>query len=173
MRVGLSLILSAAALSISGCGYHVGGKADLLPATIHTIAIPAFGNVTTRYKLTEMLPAAIGREFIARTRYRVVADPNIADAILTGAVTNVLSAPTIFDQKTGRAAGIQVMVFMNISLVERTSGKVLFKRQGMEIRQRYEVATSQEQYFDESTMALSRLSQEAARHVVSSILEAF
>jgi outer membrane lipopolysaccharide assembly protein LptE/RlpB len=169
----LSLILSAAALSISGCGYHVGGKADLLPATIHTIAIPAFGNVTTRYKLTEMLPAAIGREFIARTRYRVVADPNIADAILTGAVTNVLSAPTIFDQKTGRAAGIQVMVFMNISLVERTSGKVLFKRQGMEIRQRYEVATSQEQYFDESTMALSRLSQEAARHVVSSILEAF
>ena len=173
MRVGLSLTLLAAALAISGCGYHVGGKADLLPATIRTIAIPAFANVTIRYKLTESLPSAIGREFIARTRYRVVANPDEADAILTGAVTNVLSAPTIFDQKTGRASGIQVMVFMNITLVERTSGRVLFKRQGMEVRQRYEVATNQAEYFDESTMALERLSIEAARQVVSSILEAF
>lgn len=173
MRVGLSLTLTAAALALSGCGYHVGGKADLLPATIRTIAIPAFGNVTIRYKLTELLPSAIGREFIARTRYRIVANPDEADAILTGAVTNALSAPTIFDPKTGRASVIQVMVFMNITLVERTSGKVLFKRQGMEVRQRYEVATNQAEYFDESTMALERLSLEAARQVVSSILEAF
>lgn len=176
MRVGLSLTLATAAISalaVCGCGYHVGGNADLLPKTIRAIAIPAFGNVSTRYKLTEMLPSAIGREFIARTRYRIVADPNQADAILVGSVSNVLSAPTIFDPKTGRAAGIQVMVFMNIKLVERTSGKVLYQRQGMEVRQRYEVATSQEQYFDESTAALSRLSQEAARQVVSSILEAF
>ena len=173
MRIGPSLALTAAAFAISGCGYHVGGKADLLPATIRTIAIPAFGNVTIRYKLTETLPSAIGREFIFRTRYRVVADPNEADAILTGAVTNVLSSPTIYDQKTGRAAGIQVMVFLNITLVERTSGKVLYQRRGMEVRQRYEVATSQEQYFDESAIALSRLSLDTARQVVSSILEAF
>ncbi len=173
MRAGLSLALAAAALAVSGCGYHVGGKADLLPATIRTIAIPAFGNVTPRYKLSEMLPSAIGREFISRTRYRIVADPSEADAILNGSVVNFMSAPTIFDQRTGRAAGIQVMVFMNITLVEKSTGKVLYQRQGMEVRQRYEVATEQEQYFDESTVALSRLSQEAARQVVSSILEAF
>ena len=38
-------------------------------------AIPAFGNKTTRYRLTERLPAAIANEFISRTRYRVVSDP--------------------------------------------------------------------------------------------------
>ena len=173
MRVQPGLTLAAAALAVSGCGYHVGGKAELLPATIRTIAIPAFGNVTTRYKLTEMLPSAIGREFISRTRYRVVADPNEADAILSGAVTNFMLSPGIYDQKTGRAAGIQVMVFLNIKLVERTTGKVLYQRQGMEVRQRYEVAVQQEQYFDESSVALQRLSLEVGRQVVSSVLEAF
>ncbi len=173
MRAGFSLALAAVALAVCGCGYHIGGKADLLPATIRTIAIPAFGNSTIRYKLSESLPSAIGREFIARTRYRIVADPNEADAILSGTVTNVMSAPTIFDQKTGRAAGIQVTVFLNIKLVERSTGKTLYERRGMDVRQRYEVATSQEQYFDESAVALGRLSQEAARQVVSSILEAF
>ena len=47
---------------------------DLIPKTIHTIAIPAFTNVTTRYKLTDQLPEAIAREFISRTRYRIVTD---------------------------------------------------------------------------------------------------
>src|SRR5438552_767428 len=53
---------------ISSCGYHVAGKADLVPKNVKTIAIPAFTNVTTRYKLTDRLPEAITREFISRTR---------------------------------------------------------------------------------------------------------
>lgn len=170
MRAAVVLL---AALSLAGCGYHVGGHGDMLPATLHSIAIPAFGNNTTRYKLTEQLPGAIGREFISRTRYRVVTNSSEADAILNGSVANFYSAPTIFDQKTGRAAGIQVSVIMNITLTERTTGKVLYKREGMEIRQRYEVATDQVQYFDESAVALQRLSQEVARQVVSSVLEVF
>lgn len=171
MRAGLLVL--ATVLGLSGCGYHVGGHGEMLPATLQSIAIPAFGNTTTRYKLTEQLPGAIGREFLSRTRYRVIPNVEQADAVLTGAVVNFYSAPTIFDQKTGRAAGIQVSVIMNISLTDRKSGKVLYKRDNMEFRQRYEVATDQVQYFDESTVALQRLSQEVARQVVSSVLEAF
>ena len=51
------------------------GTRDLVPKTVHTIAIPAFTNETTRYKLTDQLPEAIAREFISRTRYRIVTDP--------------------------------------------------------------------------------------------------
>jgi hypothetical protein len=71
---------------LASCGYHVAGHADLLPKTIHTIAIPAFGNASIRYKLTDQLPEAVKREFIARTHYRIVSDPGQADAILQGAV---------------------------------------------------------------------------------------
>jgi outer membrane lipopolysaccharide assembly protein LptE/RlpB len=162
-----------AVLALAGCGYRVGGKAELVPSTVKTIAIPAFRNVTPRYRLTQMLPGAIGREFITRTRYRVVADPNEADAILSGAVTNYMSAPTISDQATGRAAGLQISVFLNLQLVEKGSGKILYSREGLEVRERYEVSVDQRAYFDESDAALERLSRDVARQVVSSILEAF
>jgi hypothetical protein len=171
MRRGIAACV--AALSLAGCGYRVGAKAELMPRSVRSIAIPAFTNVTPRYRLTQMLPGAIGREFITRTRYRVVADPNEADAILEGSVTNYMSAPTIFDQATGRAAGLQIIVFLNIKLVEKGSGKVLYAREGLEVRERYEVSIDQRAYFDESDAALERLSREVARQVVSTILEAF
>jgi hypothetical protein len=158
---------------LPGCGYRVGGQADLLPEYVRTIAIPAFGNVTTRYKLTERLPGALTREFITRTRYRIVADPSDADAVLSGSVVNYMSAPTIFDQATGRAAGIQVSVFLNLTLTDRKTGNVLYQRNNFEARQRYEVSIEQREYFDESDVALDRLSREVARLVVSTVLEAF
>lgn len=166
-------IFSAAALAAPGCGYRVGSRADLLPANLRTIAIPAFGNVTTRYKLAERLPAALTREFISRTRYRIVANPDEADAILRGTLLNYLSAPTIFDTTTGRAAGIVIAVILELQLVERATGKVLYRRPNFEIRERYEVSIEQTAYFDESDTAVERLSREVARLVVSTVLEAF
>lgn len=169
----LSALILGACAALTGCGYHVGGKADLLPQDIRTIAIPAFGNATTRYKLTESLPSAITKEFLSRTRYRIVAKPEDADAVLNGAVLNVISSPTIFDSTSGRAAGIQITVIMRMSLTDRRTGKVLFERPVMETRQRYEVSIEESAYFDESSTALARLSGEVARNVVSAVLEAF
>src|SRR5205085_5115077 len=107
-------VIAGAMASCGSCGYHVSGKADLLPKTLHTIAIPAFGNATVRYRLTDRLPEALSREFISRTRYQVIPDANQADAVLRGAVINYVSYPTVFDQRTGRASGLQVSVVMQV-----------------------------------------------------------
>lgn len=165
--VALATLLAAA------CGYHVAGRADLVPKNIQTIAIPAFTNVTTRYKLTDRLPEAISREFISRTRYRIVSDPDQADAVLRGSVLNYSSYPTIFDPATGRASGVQLQVTLQVSLVERASGKVLFSRPRMEVRERYQISTDPTVFFEESDAALDRASQQTARQVVSSVLENF
>jgi hypothetical protein len=158
----------------ASCGYHVAGKADLIPKGVHTIAIPAFSNITTRYKLTDHLPQAISHEFIARTRYQVINDQNAADAILRGAVISYFAYPTTIDQVTGRAAGLQVIVTMRVDLVERATGKVLFTRPSFDFRQRYEISTtSTTAYFDESDAGLERLSRDVARDVVTAILEGF
>jgi hypothetical protein len=162
------------ALVLSSCGYQVAGKADLVPTSIHTIAIPAFGNITTRYKLTDHLPQAISHEFIARTRYQIVNDPDQADAVLRGSVINYASYPTLFDQKSGRASGLQVNVTMQISLVERATGKVINSRPFFDMHQRYDISdTPPQAYFEESDAALDRLSRDVARDLVSSILENF
>jgi hypothetical protein len=161
------------AIALAGCGYHVAGHADLVPTTVKTIAIPNFTNVTTRYKLTDWLPEAISREFISRTKYRVVKDANNADAVLRGGVINYISYPTIFDPTTGRASGVQIHVVMQVSLVERATGKVIFNRPNFEVRERYQISVTPGVYFEESDAALKRVSEQVARQVVTAILENF
>lgn len=162
-----------AATTLVGCGYHVAGRADRLPRYIQTIAIPAFANATSRHRLTEWLPAALAREFLSRTRYQIVSDPNQADAVLRGAILNYVSYPTVFDPATGRAAGVQLSVTLQITLTDRKSGAVLFSRPYFEVRERYEIAVDERAYFDESQTALERLCRDAARSIVSAIRENF
>jgi hypothetical protein len=159
--------------AFSSCGYRVAGRADVLPKNIRTIAIPAFGNVTTRYKVANLLAGAITREFISRTRFRIVADPDQADAVLSGAVIGFFSYPTTFDPATARASGVQAIVQMNISLRDRATNAVLLDRPRMEFRQVYEISIDPKAYFDESDVAMDRLSRDVARSVVSAILENF
>lgn len=160
-------------LGLSGCGYHVGGKADLLPQTIRTIAIPTFGNLTTRYKIGNRLGSAIGREFLTRTRYQIVADPNQADAVLRGSVVAFTAFPTVVDQVTSRAAGVQISVVLQVDLTDRATGKVLFSRPTMDVRERYEISIEQAQYFEESETAVERLSRDVARSIVTAVLSGF
>ncbi len=164
--------IAALAVTAAGCGYHVGGHADLMPKSIKTIAIPAFGNSAARNRLPVMLTSDIAREFNTRTRYRIVADPNEADAVLHGSVVNFTNYPTIFDPASGRATGVQVIVNVQLKLTDRT-GKVLFYRPSVEFRERYEITTNPQAYFDESDTALARLSQDVARSIVTAILEDF
>ena len=170
MRAVLAVLLTAVC---GGCGYHVAGHTDLLPASIHTICVPAFSNLTVKYRLTDHLPEAIAREFISRTRYRIVAEPEQADAVLSGAVINYLSFPTVFDPATGRASTVQFQVTMNIKLTERATGKVLYSAPNMVMKNQYEISTTTRDYFEESDTALDRMSREVARGVVSGILEHF
>jgi hypothetical protein len=164
--------LSALALATS-CGYHVAGKANLIPKNIKTIAVPEWGNVTRRYKLSEGVTAEVTREFISRTKYHIVASPNQADAILTGAVINFFSYPTVFDPVTGRASGVEVIVVLQMKLTDRTTNKVLLDRPNFEVRERYEISVDPRAYFDESDVAVQRLCRDVARSVVSAVLENF
>ena len=160
-------------LLMTACGYHVGGRSDLMPKSIKTIAIPSFGNTTSRQKLPVMLGNAVTREFISRTRYSVVADPAQADAVLSGAVINYASYPTVLDPNTNRATAVQAMVTVQLTLTDRQTGKTLWSQPSVEFRERYEIASDPQAYFDESDTAMQRLSRDVARRIVSAILTQF
>ena len=161
-------------LALGSCGYHVAGKANLVPKSVHTVAIPAFQNATVRYKLTDLLPEAITREFISRTKYQIVNDPSQADAVLHGAVLSYFAFPTLIDQTNGRTSGVQVNLNLQISLVDRETGKVIYAQPNYQAHERYELsATNDTQYFDESGAAMQRLSKDVARDLVTSILDNF
>jgi outer membrane lipopolysaccharide assembly protein LptE/RlpB len=162
------------ALCMAGCGYHLGGQGDLVPKDVKTIAIPAFSNGTMQYQAATMLTADVVREFHSRTHYIIVTDPAKADAVLTGSVVrfDVLGGITT-DPVTNRATSSQIILTMQFNLTDRHTGKVIYQRSGYEFRNRYEISTDLPTYFDESHPAMKRVSEDAARALVSSILEAF
>jgi hypothetical protein len=155
-----------------GCGYHVAGRGDALPKNIKTIAIPPFGNQTTLYHLADRLPADITREFISRTRYRVVTDPAVADAVLIGSLDKYSSGGTTLDPVTARASSAAIAVSLSLTLTDRATGKVIYKRV-FNANERYEVSPSSRTYFEESESALGRMSRTVARDTVTAILEKF
>ena len=166
-------IVVAASLVLPGCGYHLAGRGDILPKTAQTVAVLPFGNATVRYKLARLLPADVSRELISRTKYKLVEDSNQADLVMTGSLTNFAAYPITYDSVTGRATAAQAIVMVQIKLVNRADGKVVFEKPGLEFRERYEISVDPAAYFDESGTAMERVSKDVARGVVSAILNAF
>ncbi len=165
--------LPPSSLLLTSCGYRVVGTADTIPDTVKTIAITTFQNATTEYKIEQHLTASVVREFIARTRYQVVSDQENADATLSGTVLNFLLFPTIFDPQSGRATSIAMLTQVHVTLRDRKTGAVLYENPLMEFRERYEVSTVPEAYFEEREAALVRTSQTMARSLVSAVLSGF
>ena len=159
------------ALATTSCGYRLAGRGDLIPKTVKTIAVQPFGNGTPSYKLARLLPSDITREFIARTRYRLIDDPNQADAVLTGTLVNFSAYPIV--SADNRGTTVQVIVNVQVKLTNRATGEVIWERPGAEYRERYEIASDPKAYFDESGAAMERVSKGVARGVVSAILNAF
>lgn len=159
-------------LFTTGCGYHAAGKANLLPSDLRTLAVPAFVNQTQTYKVEQMLTAAVVQEFSTRTNYRVVTQPDSADAVLRGTVLATSTTPLTYDSKTGRAASVLVIVSMSVSLADK-QGKMLYQNPSYVFREQYQVSQELSSFFEEDSPAFERLSREFARTLVSNVLEAF
>ena len=144
-----------------------------MPKEVRTIAIPAFNAFTARYALVDQLPREIGREFSARTRFVIVADPTEADAILNGTVNSATSFPTIYDPGSGKATSVGLVVNVSVKLIEQRTGKVLYARPNWSIREDYELAVDPHQFFNESGPAQDRLCRDVARDLVSAVVENF
>jgi hypothetical protein len=132
-----------------------------------------FTNQTQTYRLEQILTRDVVREFIARTRYRVVnTTGHSADATLTGTILSAQSAPLTYDAQSGRISSAEVTVTMKVSLVDH-SGRVLFENPNYSFRQQYQVSREATSFFEEETPALLRMSRDFARTLVSDVLEGF
>ena len=180
----LCLCVSVAIL-VSSCGYHVGGTASRLPPGLKTIDVSAFENHTNQYRIEQRMTQAVVREFLAKTRYRVVSTEESADAVLHGEITTFESSPVVFDTtptpnvpttpttSTARVTTMLVSVHMKVSLEERETKKILYKNDNYLFREVYEMSTIPSKFFDEQSPALERMAKDLASRLVSDVVENF
>jgi outer membrane lipopolysaccharide assembly protein LptE/RlpB len=163
--------LTFAAMCSAGCGYHVAGHSSALPKSIHVIAVPALENKTTSYRLEQKLTAATVHEFLAKTTYKVVSNPEAGDAVLRGKVVSLEAVPLLFDTTTGRATTMLVTVKCEVTFTESATQKVLYHSDNFIFRNQYEISTDLKSFFEEQDPALDRVAQDFAARLVAAVTE--
>ncbi len=196
-RVSRTLLLGMA-MFLCGCGYHVAGHSNALPKTIHVIAVPAMENKTTSYRIEQKLTAATIHEFLAKTPYHVVSDPDAGDAVLRGKVVSVEVTPLVFQTTTtaatsatpaisvAQATVMLVTMKCEVTLTERGTDKVLYHTDNFVFRNEYQLAATQastngtssnpsaasvESFFQESDPAVDRMARDFAQKLVAAVTE--
>jgi len=171
--LGLCPAVLLVALACGGCGYHVAGRTANLPSDWKTVAIPAFKNDTTAYRVEQRFTQAVIREFVTRTNYRVVQDKDSADGVLTGEVISIEANPATFEATTGQVTTMLVSVHAKVQLVDNQTQKVVYKNDDMVFRGEYQISSNVTNFFDEEDPALERMSHDLASHLVADVLEGF
>ena len=173
--------LTFAATILSGCGYHVSGRNNTLPKSIHVIAVPALENKTTSYRIEQRLTAATIHQFLASTPYKIVSTNSGADAVLRGKVLSVEAVPLLFittpatptQASTTRATTMLVTMKCEVTLIEAAGEKVLYHNDNFIFRNEYEISTDVKSFFEEQDPALDRMAQDFAKRLVAAVTENF
>ena len=162
-----------AVLMLGGCGYGLVGSGNTLDPKIHTIAVPAFVNKTTRAELEQRVTQAVAEEFVSRGRLRLVTAPSDADAVLRGSIDSFGLFP-IATNEQGRATQYQISITANIELLDhRNDDKVLWKNDQYRFTENYQIDINTTDAFDQETRAINEIAVRFAESLVTNLLEGF
>ncbi len=199
-RLVRGVFLLGVIAALYGCGYHIAGRSNALPKSIHVIAVPTLENKTTTYRIEQKLTAATIHELLAKTPYHVVSDPNAGDAVLRGKVISLEVTPLLFQTTPGtpatatmpatassaQATAMLVTIKCEVTLTERATDKVLYHSDNFMFRNEYQLAAFQPStsgtasnaseanvasFFQEGDPALDRMSQDFAQRLVAAVTE--
>lgn len=171
------LMLLVLVVLSSSCGYALAGRGSFLPDYIKVIGVPQFENKTTTFNLDQKFTEQVRQELTSRgNRYRVLPEAT-GDAIITGVITGLSLTPTGFNASQ-QATRYSVLVTANVEFRDTHTNKVLWVNPSLQFREEYPISSSNtttdtNAFFRQDSTALTRLAQNFARSVVTSILENF
>ena len=133
-------------------------------------------NNSTVFDINRVLTDRVRTEFSSRGKYTVQPNVTTADAILTGTITNVTLRNTAYTASS-QASRVAITVIAAFEFRDVRDNKVLWSSPAMSFQEEYEptsaVGADASAFFGQDANALERLSQNFARSLVTSILEAF
>lgn len=158
--------------AVTGCGYRLAGRNQLLPPEVRTIGIPPFANNTRQPEIAQRITEEVTLTFTARGGYRTVPQEEGADSVLLGEVTGYDVNPVNVGDD-GRATRNEVVVTAKVELKESGTGKVYFRSDHFVFKKQYDVIRTASQFIDREIVAIEEVARDFAESVVTSILEGF
>ena len=132
----LSFIVGLVALT--GCLYSLSGGGGL-PPQIKTVAVIPFENQTANPDLQTELHLALRKAILSQLGLREAPEGR-ATAVVTGTITRYepdIAVGFSADPDRARSARRRLQLAINIDFVDKTTGKSLFKRDGLSAEGEY------------------------------------
>ena len=120
------LVAGLILFSLGGCaGYRIGPVQPYYLRSVHSIAVPTFGNRTLVPRIAVLVTDSVIKQFQQDGTYRIAGDDQ-ADAILKADIVRINRAPARSVRGNVLATTeFSLSLRVRYSLVERRSGKVL------------------------------------------------
>ena len=167
-KIGLFLILSA---FLTACGYRFAGSGDY-PDGVNTIFIEVLENRTSTIGVERTVTNQLIFEFSKQRESSLVSDREAADAILTGSI-NSIATQTISRVDTAIANEREVVVSIDLRLIKRDGGSVIWAARGLSDREAFDVDPVKTETDRNEELAIARLSERISERVFNRLTDDF
>lgn len=173
-----STVLALVLVASAGCGYALAGRGTFLPAHIKAVAILPFVNQTPVATIDQVMTRKVIEEFQGRGKFTIVPDAAAADALLNGTILSI-NRVDAGRTDTGLASRYRLTLTMKVTFTDAKTKEVIWSNDALQFSGEYDLTVRGTGQFEASTLvdqspqAVDRMTTDAARTVVTAIVEAF
>lgn len=164
--IGLLLVLS-----LFGCGYHLQGKDDTLPAGVRYVHVAILHNATYEPFLENAVTGALLDRLIRSPGVELVNDPDRADALLTGTVAHYDTKSLSYDGRD-RIAEYRARMTVEVALRQADNAQVLWKGRSSWTED-YVASTDKALEDDREKAAIEEIARRLADDIYSRMVDDF
>ena len=178
-RYALLLLLS---VMVAGCGYHFRADGEPVGIQLESLAIPLFSSTSSQIGFEADFTKVIRQEFISQGRVPLVPEEK-AQAVLIGKIVEIRAEPLTYRSQDvtigGNTSTFEVtksrklIVKLEIQMVDRRSGKVIWREAGMEDQASYAVSGDPLETRYTEQQALQKIAGRLAKRIYLRTMERF
>jgi Lipopolysaccharide-assembly len=178
-RRGLLILLS---FLLTGCGYHFRADGEPVGIQLESLAIPLFSSTSSEIGFEADFIKVIRQEFISQGRVPLVPEEK-AQAVLVGKIQEIREDPLTYRSQDvlvgGQASTYTVTksrklrVRLDVQLVDRRQGKVIWREAAMEEQASYSVSGDPLETRYSEQQALEKIAGRLAKRIYLRTMERF
>lgn len=176
------LALCALLFASMGCGYHFRSTGEPIGISIESIAIPLMASTASDPGFEADFTRVLRNEFISHAKVPLLS-PEEARYLVIGHIHDIRTDPqsydflqrnvqdrTVFFEETNRT---RLRLSLDVSLVERSTGKVIWHEEAMETRANYDIGPDPLLNQYNKRLALERIARTLAQRIYMKTMERF
>lgn len=166
----------------AGCGYHFRPTGEPAGITIESLAIPLFRSTSVEKGFEAGFTKVLREEFASHGQVPLVSEEK-AQFLLTGRVYDIWTDPVSYSYQEQTVRGHssiyeetnhrRLRLRVEVSLVERDTGRVVWHEKAMETRMSYAVSADPLETRYEEQLALERIARRLAKRIYMMTMERF